>query len=95
MIISSSLIATATQNSVAQSYVGGSIQGRVTAQGIKYPCTVSVHERASHQVIEAKQTDMLGNYRFENLAFGFTFFVMATDPAKQFNAVIQDMVMPK
>ena len=95
MIFDINIIANTGANIACRSFNGGSIQGRVTAQGIKYPCTVSVHERASHQVIEAKQTDMLGNYRFENLAFGFTFFVMATDPAKQFNAVIQDMVMPK
>lgn len=76
-------------------YVGGTIKGKVTAQGVKYPCMVSLHERSSRKVLQIKETDMLGNYSFENLAFGFTFFVMATDPAKQFNAVIQDMVMPK
>ena len=78
-----------------KTYTGGSIKGKVTAQGIKYPCSVSVHERSSRQLIQTKQTDMLGNYSFENLAFGFVFFVMATDPAKKFNAVIQDNVVPK
>lgn len=82
-------------SSNAQSYTGGIIKGHVTAQDIKYPCRVSLHERESRRAIEVKQTDMLGNYSFENLAFGFNFFVMATDPAKQYNAVIQDNVVPK
>lgn len=81
--------------SATQAYTGGSIKGRVTVQGIKYPCIVSLHERSGRNIISARETDMQGNYSFENLAFGFTFFVMATDPAKQYNAVIQDNVVPK
>lgn len=79
----------------AQDYQGGSIRGQVTNTGIAYPCVVSVHERESRRVVESKQTDEVGNYEFENLSFGFYFFVMATDPASQYNAVIQDRIIPK
>lgn len=87
-----SLFCIATQ---AQSYTGGSIKGKVTKIGIEYPCVVSLHDRSSRQLIEAKKTDLQGNYIFENLAFGFVFLLIATDPVKKFNAVIQDNVVPK
>ena len=79
----------------AQDYQGGSIRGQVTNTGIAYPCVVSVHERASRRVIESKQTDAVGNYRFDKLSRSFHFFVMATDPASQSNAVIEDRIKPK
>lgn len=95
MRIGSGVKASLFVNSSAQSYTGGSIKGKVTARGLKYPCTVSLHERSGRNLMQSKETDLQGNYNFENLAFGFVFFVMATDPAKKFNAVIQDNVVPK
>lgn len=95
MIISHNLATNTYVASGAQSYTGGSIKGRVTAAGVIYPCTVSVHERMSRRLIESKRTDMQGNYRFDNLTTDFQFFVMVTDPKCQFNAVIQDNVVPK
>lgn len=79
----------------AQSYTGGHISGQVKKSGFAYPCIVSLHDRVSRNVIAQVETDLLGNYKFENLNKSFRFFVMATDPASQSNAVIQDNVVPK
>ena len=95
MIINHNITAQVYVSSAVQDYAGGSIRGQVTNTGIAYPCVVSVHERESRRVVESKQTDDLGNYSFENLSNAFYFFVMATDPASQYNAVIQDRIMPK
>ncbi len=73
----------------------GSIKGKVLKLGIKFPCFVSVYDRLTRQLLETVSTDNQGNYQFDNLALSSTFFVLATDPAKQYNAVIQDMVVPK
>lgn len=78
-----------------QSYTGGKITGQVKKLGLVYPCFVSIHERVSRKIIELKQTDKHGNYAFENLNTNFKFFVVAIDHASQFNAVIQDNVVPK
>ena len=73
----------------------GSIKGKVSKLGIKFPCFVSAYDRLTRQLLETVSTDNQGNYQFDNLALSSTFFVLATDPAKQYNAVIQDMVVPE
>ena len=78
-----------------RSYLGGTIKGKVTKVDVAYPCIVSIHERESRSLIESKITDKAGNYAFHNLSYGFSFFLVAIDPAKKFNAVIQDSVVPK
>lgn len=78
-----------------QSYTGGKIAGQVKKLGLAYPCFVSVHERVGRKMIEMKETNGQGDYSFENLNTSFKFFVMAIDPNNQFNAVIQDNVVPK
>lgn len=79
----------------AQSYTGGKIAGQVKKLGLAYPCFVSVHERVGRKLLEIKQTDRHGNYYFENLNMSFKFFVVAIDINNNFNAVIQDNVVPK
>lgn len=74
---------------------GASIKGSVNKQGIDYPCIVSVHEHGSRQFIMQTETDDVGNYAFEHLNPQYLYFVMATDPASQYNAVIQDRIKPK
>lgn len=79
----------------SRTYAGGSIKGVVTKQGIALPCTVGVLDRTSYKLIELTKTDDQGKYQFHNLNKNFGFMVMAVDPYRQYNAVIQDNVVPK
>ena len=46
------------------------------------------------RLIADKLTDIHGNYEFDHLT-KTRFFIVAHHPASQFNAVIQDNVVPK
>lgn len=73
---------------------GFSIKGVVKKQGISIPCRVRLFEKLSGKFVGEVLTDTLGNYKFDHLA-KVAFLTIAHDPASQFNAVIQDMVVPK
>jgi len=70
------------------------IIGKVSKLGVKIPCRVRLYEKNSGKKISEVLTDVDGNYTFNNLS-KIIFFVIAHDPASQFNAVIQDNVVPK
>lgn len=74
--------------------VGLSISGAVKELGIPTPCRVRLHERLSGRLIFEKLTDNLGNYSFNHLTAN-KFFIVAHHPRSQYNAVIQDNVIPK
>lgn len=70
------------------------IKGQVRLQGVRTPCRVRLYEKLSGRLIADIATDAQGNYEFKNLT-ELPFFIVAHHPASQFNAVIQDNVVPK
>lgn len=74
---------------------GKSIKGRATKQGLNFPCRVVLFERMTDRLIAQAYTNDQGEYEFNNLKDGFEFFVVAHDHKRQYNAVIQDNVVPK
>ena len=70
------------------------INGVVEKMGIQIPCRVRLYEKLSGRLIEDVLTDLDGNYKFTGLS-RTAFFIVAHDPATQYNAVIQDNVVPK
>ena len=70
------------------------IAGVVKKQGIPYPCNVGVYDRASGRLIKKVKTDSAGRYEVTNL-YKDSCFIVALDQNQQFNAVIQDNVVPK
>ena len=72
-----------------------SIKGQVREMQVPLPCRVRLFERKSGQLMAEVATDSQGNYAFYNLNDEERFFVVAHHPELQFNAVIQDNVVPK
>ena len=73
---------------------GLSIKGTVNQKNIPIPCRVRLFEKVSGRLIADKLTDIYGNYEFDHLTQA-KFFLVAHHPQNQFNAVIQDNVVPK
>lgn len=71
------------------------IKGQVQEKKIPLPCRVRLFERKSGQLMAEVATDSQGYYAFYNLNDEERFFVVAHHPRLQFNAVIQDNVVPK
>lgn len=72
-----------------------SIKGQVQEKKIPLPCRVRLFERKAGLLMSEVMTDNQGYYTFSNLNDEERFFVVAHHPASQFNAVIQDNVVPK
>lgn len=72
-----------------------SIKGQVQEKKVPLPCRVRLFERKSGLLIAEVATDSQGYYAFYNLNDEERFFVVAHHPKIQFNAVIQDNVVPK
>lgn len=70
------------------------IQGKVMQLSIPLPCRVRLFEKMSGRMILDTKTDINGNYAFENISKS-KYFIVAHHPASQYNAVIQDNVVPK
>lgn len=70
------------------------IIGEVSKMGLRIPCRVRLYEKISGKKVSEVLTDKHGNYVFNNLS-QTNFFVIAHDPNSQYNAVIQDNVVPK
>ena len=71
-----------------------SIKGQVREENTLIPCRVRLFERKSGLLIAEVATDTQGHYAFYNLNDEERFFVVAHHPQLQFNAVIQDNVVP-
>lgn len=71
-----------------------SIRGKVKKIGVDTPCRVRLYEKSTGQKLAEVATDVDGNYEFSKVE-QVKCFVVAHDPANQFNAVIQDNVVPK
>ena len=72
-----------------------SIKGQVREKNAPIPCRVRLFERKSGLLMSEVATDNDGYYAFYNLNDEERFFVVAHHPRLQFNAVIQDNVVPK
>ena len=73
---------------------GLSIKGKVKKKKIPIPCRVRLFEKLSGRLIADVLTDNTGYYVFDHLTQA-KFFLIAHHPQSQFNAVIQDNVVPK
>lgn len=70
------------------------ISGVVKKIGVSIPCRVRLYEKFTGAKLREVATDQNGNYRFDGLSEN-KYFIVAHDPATQYNAVIQDNVVPK
>ena len=74
----------------------GSIKGSVKKLGQNYQnATVVLYSKANLQPIAIRKPKENGDYSFMGLTTDIKTFVIAFDAKKQFNAVIQDQVVPK
>ena len=90
-----STIMTSHIDDVVQTSARGlSIKGQVKEVGAPIPCRLRLFEKISGRLIADKLTDKNGFYEFDHLT-KTKFFIVAHHPASQFNAVIQDNVVPK
>lgn len=73
---------------------GLSIKGQVKQLNVPFPCRVRLFEKLTGRILFDKETDQYGNYEFSHLTLS-KYFIIAHHPSSQFNAVIQDNVVPK
>ncbi len=73
---------------------GLSIKGKVSEKNTPIPCRVRLFEKISGRLVAESQTDHSGNYEFDHLT-KTNFFIVAHHPKNQYNAVIQDNMVPK
>ena len=72
------------------------IKGSTKRLGEKYKdCLVVLYSKANLQPIAVQKPDQNGNYQFLGLNTDLKTFIVAFDKKQQFNAVIQDNVVPK
>ncbi|TCB75518.1 hypothetical protein E0H89_11275 [Acinetobacter sp. ANC 3781] len=72
------------------------ITGSVNKLGQQYQnATVVLYNKANLQPIAVKRPDRNGNYSFLGLNTKLKTFIVAFDQNQQFNAVIQDNMVPK
>ncbi|WP_374952115.1 hypothetical protein [Acinetobacter lwoffii] len=81
---------------IATGPVIAKIQGSVKKLGQQYQnATVILYNKANLQPIAVQKPDQNGNYQFLGLNTDLKTFIVAFDKNQQFNAVIQDNVVPK
>lgn len=74
----------------------GSVKGSVKKFGQNYQnANVVLYSKSNFQPIASKKPQENGDYSFLGLTTDMKTFVVAFDANKQFNAVIQDNVVPK
>ena len=81
-------------NLILTSDKGLSIKGKVSEKNTPIPCRVRLFEKLSGRLIADVLTDINGNYEFDHLT-ETEFFIVAHHPESQFNAVIQDNIIPE
>lgn len=82
------------KGAVITSSKGMSIKGRVFEKNTPIPCRIRLFEKLSGCLVADIQTDHSGNYEFDHLIQN-RFFIVAHHPKNQYNAVIQDNVVPE
>jgi len=78
----------------AQSSVFLSIKGKIKQLGMPLLAPVFLFEK---HTLQARQTTSNedGEYQFKGVVKGREYFIVSHHPAREFNAVIQDNVVPK
>lgn len=71
-----------------------SIRGQVLKLGINIPCRVRLFVKATGQLFKDVVTDENGYYTFKDIPLN-RYYVVAHDPDGEYNAVIQDNIIPK
>lgn len=72
------------------------VKGTTRKLGQQYKdAIVALYNKANLQPIAVRKPDMNGNYQFLGLNTDLKTFIVAFDKKQQFNAVIQDNVVPK
>lgn len=72
------------------------IKGSTKKLGQQYQDVIVVlYNKGNFQPIAMKRPDQNGNYQFLGLNTGLKTFIVAFDQNQEFNAVIQDNVVPK
>lgn len=72
------------------------IKGSTKKLGEKYKnCLIVLYNKENFQPLSIRKPDENCNYQFLGLNNSINCFVVAFDSAKQYNAVIQDGVIPK
>lgn len=72
------------------------VAGSVKKLGQQYKdATLVLYNKANLQPIAVRKPDQNGDYQFLGLNTNLKTFVVAFDQKQQFNAVIQDSVVPK
>ena len=81
---------------IATGPIVAKIQGSVKKLGQQYQdATLILYNKANFKPIAVKKPDQNGNYQFLGLNTDLKTFIVAFDAKQQFNAVIQDNVVPK
>lgn len=81
---------------IATGPVAAKIQGSIKKIGQQYQnATVVLYNKTNLQPIAVRKPDQNGNYSFLGLNTDLKTFIVAFDQKRQFNAVIQDNVVPK
>ncbi|MCK4115395.1 hypothetical protein HCY69_14700 [Acinetobacter radioresistens] len=82
--------------SIAVGPLVAKVQGSVKKLGQQYQDAIVVlYNKANLQPLAVRKADMNGNYQFLGLNTDLKTFIVAFDQKQQFNAVIQDNVVPK
>ena len=72
------------------------VSGTIRKLGQQYQnANVVLYNKANLQPIAVRKPDQNGNYQFLGLNTNLKTFIVAFDKNQQFNAVIQDNVVPK
>lgn len=73
-----------------------SIKGSTKKLGENYQnASVAIFNKANLQLITVRMPDSTGNYQIHGLNNSISCFVVGFDNKKQYNAVVQDNVVPK
>jgi hypothetical protein len=81
---------------IATGPIVAKVQGSTKKLGEAYQnATVVLYNKANLQPIAVRKPDQNGNYQFLGLNTDLKTFIVAFDQKQQFNAVIQDNVVPK
>lgn len=73
----------------------GKVDGTIKKLGQNYsPVPVCLFRRDNRQLLWETKSKSNGSYFFRNVAVGLECFVVAFDPNNQYNAVIQDKILP-
>lgn len=73
----------------------GKVSGSTKKLGGTYsPVTVCLFRRDTRQLLWETTSNEDGSYIFRNVAVGLGCFIVAFDPNNQYNALIQDNILP-